>query len=992
MAFSEVFDIEGGGGHAHAMGDDRPETETYLVRPVHSDVANARDKWLYIFRADIHPGRTISASSLQWEGQYDDQGGLKVVDWSQGAGQWAGQDVRPATIDKPNGVITLTIEDRSALGRPLEGVRSVHVAFLSHAQLPAVRLDQYFSGHPDARLPSRALLLDPGATAEDGGFRSTLAHAASTTRWMLAPDADGVCWAYLFDYVDFARTLHGYYAASVARFAAYSLDNAEKILHAGLTRSLADAYRDEEHKDDDERDDVPDPDWTLAEEVSSQGRVPGEVYTRLDAFAAEVAAEAARVEFWATHLYDEWMSGDAFAMAREDATGFGPLDGLADPALDAVEAEIARQADLLDGAEVSERGKAYLAANLARANTPPWYDRVALATRIVGRLADIPKTYYESLAAKATEEIAAATADLKARRLSAFAQLLTSYEHARIVVPSAATAIDEKQLRILTPMLTAVGPGAPGSGGLPGSPADLLSSLPTPLRGATGSGLTALPTAMIVGATGRGVQGAGLNLLEPTHWTPGHTYGLRDAPTTQFRWTRTEDGLLVLSGGGRRAFADARGLLTGAPGLVTPSGEPLTRKRAALSRLVDVTGRPLAESDAAAFDAFRQRVASEQAALDARQLAVDMREARLNWAGRLFIALNLLDLITSWADLQAKIRDGRRDQGRGAGAWEAYLGAMGAGAGTASAATGLIESTKALLPKGIAAGRVGLALTVFGKISGVLAIVSSSVSLVQEIDTHDEAGAWSAGFGLAAGMFVFIYPPAAVALAVISVVIFLFANTPIEDWLENNYWGVEETGEIRALSSSRGRRRLIYEVEDLFGMLGRPLLSVEVRRSEAGAPSELVRYGSTLETAAPNRLRLTIRPGLFPDGATIEVSLFEILLPPRGLGDMISGDREATSIQDRLSVPDPLREAVAEGAHGGTVFIREWGLDDLPGSLAQRLRMPPTVLTFTCRVTVRLPQGFSRVTSPAYTVRGAVGYARDYGTMVSVGSAQPAGR
>ena len=1014
LRFFEIADVSRSEDHDHPMGADRPN-EGYTARSIRSDAAAGRQKWLYVFLADLRPDGSVSASSLQYEGQFDDEGALSAVDWSGGAGQWAGQDIRPPTVEQPGGVVTLTIEDRSALGQPIGGVRTVHLGFLSHVQLPAARLDRYFSGSPDARLPSRALLLDPDATAEDGGFRSTLANPPGPDPWTRWAEGGEVAEAFLFDYVDFARTLHGHYQAAAARFTAYSLQNAEKILHAGLTRSLADAYRDDEHKDDDERDETPDPDWTTGEEADSRDRVPGEVYVRLDAFSDEVAARAARVEFWASHLYD-FMSQDAFVMAREDAAGFGPPDALGEPALDAIDAEVARQTELLDGAELSDRGKAHLASTLGRAEAPQWYERVALATKVVGRLAEIPKSYYEGLAAKAAEEEVRAVADLDAlrkQRLRAFADLLTSYEHARAVVPEAAGRIDALQMKVLDPMVAAVGASGggalsvPGLPDLPGSstPGSLLDQLPAPLRGTTGAGIEALSVEAVVGvARPRGLLATGMpnqaafELLEPRHWTPGHTYGPGEVSTTRFQWTRTDDGLLVLSGGNRRAFADARGLLAGTPGLVTRSGEPLTPKRAALARLVDVTGRPFSEGPDAALRALRDKVAAQQGALDAQQLAAQMAAVRLNWAGKLFVALNVLDLVASAAELRAKLREGDRDRGRGEGAWAAYLGAIGAGAGAASAATGLVESARALIPEAALAGRLGTALRVIGRISGGLAVVSSAISLAQELDTHDEMGAWSAAFGVAAGIAMFAFPPAAIILALASVGFLLFANTPVEDWLENCYWSAEETGELATLAAGSARRRLIHEVEDLFALLGRPLLSVEVRRSEGGAASTLARYGTTPGPPAPDRLRLTVRPGLFPDGSRLEVSRLRLLLPPRGWEVLdaflpwADVDREAVPVQAMFSSPDPTREVVAERAGGGAAFVREWDLGGAVGALSGWLGIPPAGLSFACRVTLRLPDGVGSVADPAFEVRGPIGYARDYGTMVSVGRAEPASR
>ena len=437
------------------------------------------------------------------------------------------------------------------------------------------------------------------------------------------------------------------------------------------------------------------------------------------------------------------------------------------------------------------------------------------------------------------------------------------------------------------------------------------------------------------------------------------------------------------------------------------ASEPLTPKRAALARLVDVTGRPLSDGPDAALRALRDRVAAQQGALDAQQLATQMTAVRLNWAGKLFVALNVLDLVASAAELRAKLREGDRDRGRGAGAWTAYLGAIGAGAGAASAATGLVESAKALVPKAALAGSLGTALRVVGGFSAFAAIIAGGVSLYQETETHDEWGAASAAFGVGAGAASFIalfvatswLGPVAIILGLFSIAFLLAANTPVEDWLENCYWSAEEAGEADTLAAGSARRRLIYEVEDLFALLGRPLLSAEVRRSEGGAPSTLAHYGTTPGPAAPNRLRLTVRPGLFPDGARVEVSGLRLLLPPRGWDAvqalapaLFDVHREAVPVQAAFSSPDPTREVVTERSEGGVVFTREWDLGGAVGALSEWLGMPPAGLSFACRVMVRLPDGVGSVADPAFEVRGPIGYARDYGTMVSMGRAKPVGR
>ena len=1005
VAFREVYDVAGRHDHAHSMGPDRPD-ERYLARRVRADSSTGREKWLYVFLADLRPDGSISAASLQWEGRYDDDGGLKTVDWSD-PGRWAGRDVREATDERPNAVVPLTVEARSALGRPIGGVRTAHVGFLSHVQLPAARLDHYVSGHPDARLPSRALLLDPDAAADDGAFRSTLAGPPGSHRWVRWADEERTfAWAFVFDYVDFARTLHGHYAASVANYAAFSVQNAEKILHAGVTRSLADAYRNQEHKEPDERDQAPaDPDWTAIEEAESRARIKGRVYERLDVFAGEVAAEADRVAFWAAHLYDDWMSGDAFAMAREDATTFGPSGALGTPALEAVEAEIARQADLLDGAEVSERGKEYLAVHLARAGTSAWYERVALATKVVGRITDVPKTYFEDLADRIGDErrtTARTVEDLHKQRLNAYGQLLTSYEHARAVVPEAAAAVDARQLRILGPMVEAVGTPTPAPSPSFGSPADLLGRLPTAPQGAAGPGVTPLSASDVVGlvAARPGAPArAGLEVLRPRHWTPNHTYRPFEVSTARYHLGEVDRGLAVLKGGGGRAFAYAPGLLVPEPGLVTPSGDPVSSKRRAVSRLLDVTGRPLSEGPHGTIRALSEQIEAQEAALKSNELARELNETRLNWAGKLFAALNIVDLVTGIAELRVKLSDADRDSARGASAWEAYMSAIGAGAGATSAALGLVESARGLVSKAAAAGavgkataaRLGAALGVVGKVGAVLGIVSSGAAFVQEMNTHDEVGMWSAGFGVAGGIAMFFVPYLGIALLVVSIGLALFANTPVEDWLENSYWGSQEDDEVAGLDAEGERERLIHEVEDVFGMLSRPLLSVEVRRSGQGAASTLARYGNAPESTSPDRLRLTVRPGLFPDGSRLEVRQFRLTLPATGWGVFGGADaRPQVPVESRLSIPDPERDVVVlEGA--GAVFLREWDVADLSDEVRGRLRMAPAGLGFSCRVTLRLPDGVGGVESPSYDVSGRLGYARDYGTMVSVGQARPVG-
>ena len=1034
VSFREITDVNPA-DHAAEEGPEHHTRHRFLAGPILDDPTVDREKWLYVFLADLTDDlSTVLDTSLHYEGQYDEEGALRLVDWRGGAGSYPGVDRRPLQSEaEPDGVLHLTLTGRRAHHGPaVEGVRTVYLAFLSHVPLPAHRLDRYFSSDPEVRLPARALLLDPDATADDGGYGPTVATAgASTSPWVQWLGDRTHARAYLTDPVDFALTLHERYTAAANVFDAYTLENAERLLHASLTRAVATGYK-AQHD--------------FASKGKTDADVPGRVFEALGRYEAEVEAEQNKVEFWADHLYGWWMESAAFELAREDASDYGPLAGLTEPQLDEIEAEIARQAELLQGADRSLRGKAYLVAHLAQADAGAWYDRVALASRIAARIADVPKVLFEGLAESAAETARVAVKDIadldarraaiQRRRLGSAADLLTAHEFAKIGAPAAAGRIDERQLRLLDPMVRAVG-GSPSPSAdaardvlrrnaalRSGAGVDALADLDRALR--TGGGLGALPTWQTLAPGGAGalsaptVPQAGLVLTDPAALASGDAVVHGPERVVVYQRPLVDSGLLVLTGSdGGEALADLRAVLGGAarPAAPGPTAPP-SAKRSALSRLLDVTGRPLDQSSGARLREIREAVAARRTELNEAQLREQARTRHVNWAGRLFIALNLLDVVAGVAETQAKWEDGDRALRRGASRWDAYIGVVGAGAGTLSAGAGLLESLESVIPARLTAGGLGTALNVAAGVGSFLAVVAGLASFYQEGRTHDRMGMASAGFAVAAGAvgLAAATPLIGVLAASLSIpiagwfvaaVILVFAglsllfhflsDTPTEEWLKTSIWSVHENGEVEGIAPNAPR--VTHEVEDLLALLAAPHVSVELRESVEGEPTRLKRYGVE-RVAHPHRVRVVVRPGLHPPGSEIEITGFEVLLPftwgewAEDVLPFSEGERDQLPARIGGTFPDPENDVVLVHDERGPAFVREWAGSALPEAFLPPTARTPRGTDFSCRATVRLPPGVGDVRDPVFDVEGAIGFAhgddrRVVAVTTSVSSAEP---
>lgn len=1039
VVFREVTDLSPADYASETLeGHDRHQ---FVVSAIRKDDSADREKWLYVFAADVRDADlTVLGTSLKIEGQYDRDGALRLVDWSRGAGAHGGLDRRPLSgAVVPEGVLTLVVPARRAQGgAPTEGVRTVLLAFLSHVPLPAHRLDRYFSNDPDIRLPDRALLIDPTATSDEGAFGSTMAtgraSSGGATRWV-RPTGDGVhTEAFLVDSVDFAFTLHERYQAAANLFDAFTIRNATRMFHADMTRSVASGYMAQQG---------------FEEEGETEDDVPGQVFTAIEEYKRSVEVEHAKVEFWAHHLHEYWMEGTAFELAREDASDYGPLSTLNEPRRAMIDAEVARQGELLQGAERSDRGRRYLAAHLAQADAKSWYERVALASQVTARLADVPKIYLTALREKAADEvkaIASDTATLHQRRLAAAGDYLSALEYARAIVPAASGRIDALQLRLLDPMDAAL-----RTGEAPARHVDAAAEaarrrarevrdgrgvgvLERAVR--SGAGIDALPVSVLIAPDGLPLSSptrtsqAGLILTDHSAVASDSRLILGPEPIVTFGSPRTESGLIVLQGpNGSEALADLRPLLGGGPLPAPDPVAPATPRRSALSRLLDATGRPLDESPGQRLQQIRDALAARQGQLDEAVLREQLRTRRVNWAGRLFMALNFLDLVAGVADTRAKMETAERDVGRGRARWEAYLGAMGAGIGSAAALAGLAESAESIIPArllsatagtgGAAAVSLSTVLKAAGIAGAVFGTVAGTVQLRTELGSHDAMGAVSAGFAIAAGLAGlaaaiswipfggWVAGGVILGLAGVSAVFGMMSDTPIEEWLRNCIWSQDEAGEVEGLAPDAPR--VSYEIEDLLALLAAPRVSVELRYMSGGEVSRLMRYHTAsagTPARPPDRVRLVVWPGLQPPGSLIEITAFTFLHPftfANALEDLLpfsEGERTETAAPIGGVSPRPDVDLVVLSAERGPSFVREYSGSVLPAAL--RGGDPPFGTGYSCRATVRLPAALRTVANPVFELAGSVGFVRDYSTsdrarpmlsvVDSVSTSEPAAR
>ena len=1008
---------------------------TFNTRAIRSEPERGRDKWLYVLAANLDDGGLVARASLQVEGHYDADGALRLVDWSGGAGAWVGHDDRPATVERPGGVVPLSFRvDGSAPGgvggvAPPDGGRSVYLAFLSHVQLPAARLDRYTGEWARGHLADRALLLDPSDLAPDGtgggeavgyGPTATDARVRAGHGWVQAsPDGPRpYAAAVLVDYVDVAAELQSKVGTALNRLDAYDITVAEKSVHAAVTRSVAAAYARSEGK--------------------APGDVPGRPLAKIRAFEAERQPYVDEVELWADRLYGYHMRLRAFELAREDATDFGPIDGLSDDQVLAVEAEAERQAELLDGASRSVAGGQFLRDAFAGGTLRSgWYGTVVFSSKIVRQLGKAAiRAYKPGVKAAWTElkTVAAKTdlADLEARRVRTHALYLQATEQTRLqrgVTDQARAAIEAIQTEVLEELARTpeTSLALPGTAAYEETLSEVVRSARTrgPVdldavfrEGPRRPGFRPRPAPQIIGASPAAgaapAQGAFV-FLDPRVWRrPGQGGSAADARFRQFRVTEVLPSGVVLLGDGART-AVARG---GPPAPRRPP-PPTTVQRKVVAietlrrQLFDAEGDLglLADDERAAGRAHgraRARLAAERATLRGAEAELDFRVTRLTTAGRLTFVLGLFGAVESTRTFWRELREGNERRADGADYLSAYLGAFGAGAGAASGVAGSVDAWEAVNRRAAVAiadrTTLGRGLKVFGIAAGVLTMVASSIALYEEHEAHDGWGQVSAGLAFASGLagssvalaYVLGHSAwwlpylgyAGVALAIVSIAVLLLSNTPIEDWLESSLWSSEESHE--GLSGPALTRKVDADLRALVRIVSVPLVSLEFWDDDG----TLATYGST-SRPVPARVRLVVRPGYMPPGAVLDVEDVHLRLPSAmdTLGDYVpfmeGSGRERVTVASGVTLGDPTATVyVTPGASAPGAYLREWGLEE--GGLSDRargyLRMAPAGVGFGCTVRVRPADGGDGpVPAVTFRLRGNVGYARTTdGTKVSV--------
>ena len=94
---------------------------TFQTRAIASDPEQGRDKWLYVFVANLHADGRVDRTSLKYEGHYGEDGALTLVNHEPDPGETlspqVGLDVRPATVPVPGKRLPLAFQvDGSAAG------------------------------------------------------------------------------------------------------------------------------------------------------------------------------------------------------------------------------------------------------------------------------------------------------------------------------------------------------------------------------------------------------------------------------------------------------------------------------------------------------------------------------------------------------------------------------------------------------------------------------------------------------------------------------------------------------------------------------------------------------------------------------------------------------------------------------------------------------------------------------------------------------------
>ncbi|HHP7238379.1 hypothetical protein [Longibacter sp.] len=916
---------------------------------------------MYVFRRHLdrngHVARADDGTewiSLSAEIQYDDEGQTKLVNWRNEA--WVGEDEREATVERDELTFDWNL-DRTELW-----------VCLSHVQLPRHRIEAYLA-NANRLLESRCTrIFLTGFTA---GRRPS-----------------GGWYIPLFDPVHLAQQIQVKYEAAIHRARAHTIQHAATVFHGSLYKATAEAYKQQEDED------------------HAPGRPTDHIDSFLETYSSDQQSLEREIQRWSRFLFSILLDSPKFTAARDDATEFAAsIEDCSDTQLDKVESEVLRQMEILMASGDSTHGlnflKEYLANNQDDATN--WYERVALATRLTRRLSQISESYLESLHEKAeliersSEE---ALSDLRARRVRANGLLLEHLETVRVRVSgSRRQRVTDHQLRILEPLHEGLFSGQrlilPGDAAFDDLRDAMLSSgrgdLSTQLRTGSTAGLLRAHQILMPNPSAS-LQSTQLSTLRMKLVDPravANVVGTRRHLSPQqfvqtFQFETSESGLIVAKHRDFAAIANASDILSssGSRGDAPSAAQRRDAYIAKLRQLSPVSTRGGRENLAelsAAIDEHGDRVS-------ATQIEAELRTRQLNYAGRFLLALDVLDVATGIPDLIDKIEAGQQQQQRGQNWWASYQGAVASGLGLGSAVAGSVEGVEHLLPRTALRSNAGtmtrlaIGLRVVGVVGAVLGAVAAAITLASESDQHDTFGAWSAGLALGASVLILLsmikalsfLGPVGIGLALLSVVVFLFADTKLEELLRTCAWSEEERAAAQGLDAAALRERHQQELVDLLQLLARPQLSMDL----LDADGAIYTYGSS-PGATPTFLRLTVRPGFHPPGTTYEVSDFRISHAIDDVADSVA--------PDDMQIPSPGFDLVLTEDTGSDPvqvprgFVRQWKIQDLDlrTDTQNRLQMPAAGFSFRAEVRVQI-QEVATVDDldQSYHMRGPVGYIR----------------
>jgi hypothetical protein len=937
-----------------------------------SDAGPARQKWVYVFKRAA--GGHVSLSA---EGRFDTDGTFTLVDWQSKS--WANEDRRPAETEKQ-------ADDPAHLALDHDPESTELFAFLVHTQLPWHRLQQYIGVNPEVPLEYRAVKIAPG----DGDH-------------VVRNGESGVDAVLLTDYVNHVDRLHQKYRAAIRKKQQYQQDTADKLLHAGLTRSVVESYLDEQYPDQRTKDESPTtPGDPLADEV------PGAPLDRLSEFETEVEDSVREfddeINRWAGWLYDGWLGSPMYETARADGVMYAsdPAN-FGDEQTKRAEEGLCRDLELLDEAVRSDDGQAHLQERFGEKSGElggSGAKGLAFATTFLKRLADVPADDLDDLYDSAEAGSRSKVLDTAGqRRLRAYSILLEQLEVLRMTAGpggSVQKTYARRQVAILQPLSDAAGAEPDGAGGR--------SSGPTRAWTADPNGPDAHPStsaqrasAMLTGPDGELPRsGASAeDLLGLRFATVGRT-DESGATVRHLRAEAVEGRALTLRGDGTAAVVDVEGVaaaevLETGPSADAGPAEVEVRRRRLVRGLVATGGL---DADVSEGAGGRTAGGADPAS------GSSTSDGWISGSGRFLVVLGVMDIGLGLLDLAGKLDEvGTDDPTRAA--WEAWLSAGGSAAGLGGAGLGAYEAVQNIRKAHKAGGVTGL--TAATKWALYFELFAALIAGIDEAKEGDLLGMVSAGLGgasaglLTAGMSGGTVSLGALsissallsgigfALLVAAAVAWSISDTKIEAWLKQNYWSAEGTlmggAEGRDKSGEELEDVLRHQIEELMRLMATPRVRVVILspgdasgnrdvypfgedEERLGQSESGLQFWETLPTGS--ELRLEVQPGLFmPEAMYLE------------LDDLVVRDRilsEKWGEGEPVLMPDARYDAhVGEGT-GQKKFARSWAVGEQRVGLQSGAAQLEVEATITLRVVDEKRWGFEEEMDLAWQAEGTVGH------------------